>query len=186
MPSKAIKSIRDIIYYQYAKIITNSAGFGKENYGMIMSYWKKLKNGEIHWSSSVREWVHEHESANTCIYCGVEGKLSTEHILPSSRGGENITDNVVRVCKSCNSSKGSKRLYEWKGLKAKDRHHRIAEGKYLKYLYQLHEKQGTLDIETVPELCTICDMQKCCETDNSVEKLSVYCIEGCFKNIRNN
>ena len=181
MPPKAVKTVREIIYYQYAKNISNSAGFGKENYGMIMSNWKKLKSGEIHWSSSVREWLHEHENPNACIYCGAEGPLTTEHILPTIRGGEDIPDNVVRVCKTCNSSKGGKRLYEWKGLDNKDNHHRIAEGKYLKYLYSLHEKLGTLDIDNVKVLCKNCDMGKLCEQDNSVEKLSVYCIEGCFK-----
>lgn len=180
MPPPAIKSVRDIIYYQYAKIISNSAGFGKENYGMIMANWKQLKSGEIHWSTSVREWLKEHENHDICIYCGAEGKLTTEHILPTIRGGEDIIDNVVRVCKTCNSSKGGKRLYEWKGIKAKDKHHRIAEGKYLKYLYTLHEKRGTLEIETVTNLCPNCDMHKQCETDKTVEKLSVYCIEGCF------
>lgn len=181
MPPKPVKSIKDIIFYQYAKIISNSAGYGKSNYPMIMATWKKLKSGEIHWSTSVREWLKERENSNTCIYCGKEGDLTTEHILPRSRGGEDIPDNVVRVCKACNSSKRDKRLYEWKGLNSKDGHHRIAEGKYLKYLYSRHEKQGTLDVEDVKKLCSICDMQKCCEKDNSVEKLSVYCIEGCFK-----
>ncbi|MFH2141522.1 MAG: HNH endonuclease [Bacteroidota bacterium] len=186
MPQTAIKSVRDIIFYQYAKIISSSAGFGKENYGMIMSNWKKFKSGEMHWSTSVREWLREHENHNKCIYCGAEGKLTTEHILPRSKGGEDISDNVVRVCKACNSSKGDKRLYEWKGLKNKDSHHRIAEGKYLKYLYSLHEKRGTLEANTVTELCKNCDMSKLCERDYSVEKLSVYCIEGCFNNIKKN
>jgi len=181
MPPSAVKSVRDIIFYQYAKIISNSAGFGKENFRIIMSTWKKLKSGSLHWSTSVREWLHEHENPNICIYCGIDGELTTEHILPRSRGGDDIPDNVVRVCKSCNSSKGGKRLYEWKGLEAKDRHHRIAEGKYLKYLYSLHEKQGTLNIETITELCNNCDMQILCEKAETVEKLSVYCIEGCFK-----
>jgi hypothetical protein len=180
MPPKAIKSVRDIIYYQYAKIISNSSGFGKDNYGVIMSNWKKLKNGEMHWSSTVREWLREHENPNVCIYCGVEEKLATEHILPRIHGGEDIPDNVVRVCHSCNSSKGGKRLYEWKGLEHKDNHHRIAEGKYLKYLFSLHEKRGTLDIENIKELCLNCDMMVLCEKENSMEKLSVYCLEGCF------
>lgn len=180
MPPPSIKSVRDIIFYQYAKIIAESSGFGKKNYGFIMSKFKQLKSNEIHWSSSVREWLLEHEKANTCIYCGADTNLTTEHILPRSRGGENVADNVVRVCKSCNSAKGSKRLYEWKGLENKDQHHRIAEGKYLKYLYSRHEKQGTLDIANVSELCPHCDMHNLCEKENSVEKLSVYCIEGCF------
>ena len=181
MPPKAVKSVRDLIYYQYAKIVSESAGFGKNNYGFIMSTWKKLKSGEMHWSTSVREWLREHENQNICIYCGAEKDLTTDHILPKIRGGENIPDNVIRVCKSCNSSKGSKRLYEWKGLENKDNHHRIADGKYLKYLYSLHEKRGTLDVETVTELCKNCDMGVICERENTVEKLSVYCLEGCFK-----
>ena len=37
MPPPAVKSVRQIIYYQYAKIIASSSGFGKANYGMIMT-----------------------------------------------------------------------------------------------------------------------------------------------------
>ena len=70
-----------------------------------------------------------------------EKPLINQGFCTRSRGGEDIPDNSVFVCKSCNSSKGSKRLYEWKGLENKDAHHRIAEGKYLKYLYSLHEKK---------------------------------------------
>lgn len=180
MPPKAVKTVREQIFYQYAKIISEASGFGKTNYGMIMNRWKSLCSEEIHWSSSVREWLKEKENPNACIYCGETKDLTVEHILPRCCGGEDITDNVVMICKSCNSSKGGKRLYEWRGLKAKDQHHRIAEGKYLKYLYSLHEKQGTLDVSSVSELCERCNMQKCCEKENTVEKLSVFCIEGCF------
>jgi len=180
MPPPSIKTPREIIYYQYAKIISESSGFGKTNYGMIMTKWKKLVSGEIHWSSSVREWLKEKENPKQCIYCGEEKELTVEHILPKHCGGEDIPDNVVMVCKSCNSSKGKKRLYEWRGLNAKDTHHRIAEGKYLKYLYSLHERNGTLDESDVAKLCPECNMQKNCEEEDSVGKLSVYCIEGCF------
>jgi hypothetical protein len=180
MPPKSIKSIRQLIFYQYAKIISEASGFGKNNYGIIIRTCQKLESGEIHWSSSVREWLKEKENPDICIYCGEKKELTTEHILPTCCGGEDIPDNVVRVCKSCNSSKGGKRLYEWRGLEAKDTHHRIAEGKYLKYLYYRHEKQGTLDVDNVQELCHNCNMQKCCEKENTVGKLTVYCIEGCF------
>lgn len=180
MPPPYVKTVRQQIFYQYAKIIAESSGFGKTNYGMITDRWKKLCSDEIHWSSTVREWLREKENTSACIYCGEEKDLTVEHILPRCCGGEDIPDNVVMVCKSCNSSKGGKRLYEWRGLKAKDNHHRIAEGKYLKYLYLLHEKRGTLDISSVKELCEKCNMQECCEKDGSVGKLSVYCIEGCF------
>ena len=106
-------------------------------------------------------------------------KLTVDHILPRICGGEDIPDNVVSVCKSCNSSKGCKGLYEWRGLEVKDKHHRIAEGKYLKYLYSLHEKQGTLDAK-IDMLCPMCSLRKKCIEGGHEHKLTVYCIEGCF------
>jgi len=75
MPPNPIKTVREIIYYQYAKIISESSGFGKTNYGMIMAKWKQLVSGEIHWSSSVREWLKEKENPSQCIYCGEEKEL---------------------------------------------------------------------------------------------------------------
>jgi hypothetical protein len=154
---------------------------GKKNYGMIMGTYKKLCNNTMSWSSSVREWLREREHGNECIYCGAFDKLTTDHILPRSCGGEDIPDNVVRVCKSCNLGKSSKGLYEWRGLDAKDDHHRIAEGKYLKYLYSLHDGQGTLNAE-VSAMCPLCALEKKCIENRHANKLTVYCIEGCFLN----
>jgi hypothetical protein len=180
MPPSAVKTIRDLLYWQYAKIIAESAHFGKQNFSFMMSKFKALQSGQIHWSGSIREYIREHELSNQCIYCGQDSKLTLEHILPRSRGGEDNPDNVVWVCRSCNSEKGSKRLYEWKGLENKDKHHRIAEGKYLKYLFARHEDNSTLECSSVQELCTRCDMADLCRKENSVGKLSVYCLEGCF------
>lgn len=146
---------------------------------MTMSKWKQLCSGQINWSTSVREWLREKDEPTKCIYCGEEQKLTVEHILPCSCGGEDTPDNVVMVCGSCNSSKGGKRLYEFGGLNNKDKHHRIAEGKYLKNLYHLHERQGTLD-HIATEVCPKCNLGPKCQAENSVKKISVYCIEGCF------
>ena len=178
MPPPAVKTVRDLIYWQYAAIMTGAATGKKNEWALRMSFMKKLKSGEIVWSSCVHEWLLEMENSSICIYCGAPENLTTEHILPRSRGGEDVPDNVVRVCKSCNSSKGAKGLYEWKGLQEKNNHHRIAEGKYLKYLYSLHERNGTLD-KTLEELCPCCLKQKCVDEGHS-EKFTLYCIEGYF------
>jgi hypothetical protein len=178
MPPGAVKTVRDLIYWQYAAIMTGAATGRKNEWALRMSFLGKLKSGEIVWSTAVREWVLEMENPGVCIYCGAEENLTTEHILPRSRGGEDVTDNVVRVCKACNSSKGAKGLYEWKGLQEKNNHHRIAEGKYLKYLYTLHERSGTLD-KTLHDLCPCCLKEKCVEEEHG-EKFTVYCIEGFF------
>ncbi len=115
------------------------------------------------------------------MHFGNKEDLTIEHILPKNRGGPDISDNAIMVCKSCNSSKRDKRLYELKGLENKDTHHRIAEGKYLKLLYKLHEERGTLDVDNVKILCPNCDMEKLCKEAGKEGKLTVYCIEGCFK-----
>ena len=61
MPPPAVKSIKDLIFWQYAKIISESAHFGKTNYGFIMSKFNELRSGEITWSTAIREYIKEHE-----------------------------------------------------------------------------------------------------------------------------
>ena len=167
-----------MIFWQYAAIMTGAATGHKNEWALRMSFFRKLSSGELSWSTTVREWKLEAESPPVCIYCGATDALTTEHMLPRSRGGEDVFDNVVHVCKTCNSSKGAKGLYEWKGLSAKNDHHRIAEGKYLKYLYSLHERNGTLN-SMLTDICPCCLKQKCVDEAHP-DQLTVYCIEGYF------
>jgi hypothetical protein len=108
LPPSAVKTIRDLIFWQYAKIISESAGYGKKQFGFVMDRFKKLASGEINWSTSIREYIKEKEKKDICIYCENKTDLTLEHIMPRSRGGPDTTDNAVWVCKSCNSSKGDK------------------------------------------------------------------------------
>jgi hypothetical protein len=112
MPPPAVRSIEDLLFWQYSKIISESAGRGKANYGFIMDRFKELKAGQINWSTSIREYIKEREDKERCLYCGKKGSLTLEHILPRARGGPDERSNAVWVCKRCNSSKGEKRLYE--------------------------------------------------------------------------
>jgi hypothetical protein len=151
MPPPAIKTIRELIFYQYAKIIASSAGFSvKQNraayYKFLIDRQKKLTSGEINMSAILRELKAQMTScSNCCEYCGSIENLSWDHIIPRSRGGQDTVENHVLACRRCNSSKGSKGLYEWYGIDRKDELPRIVAGKYLKLLYEIHEKNGTLD-----------------------------------------
>ena len=169
--------MRDAIFWQYAKIISESAGPGKKNYGFIMDRFKKLRDGDINWSSSIREYVKEREHQGRCIYCDIEdSNLTLEHMLPRSRNGPDDPSNCVWVCRSCNSSKGDKRLYEWFGLENRNSVPRVAEGKYLSSSTRLHERQNTLN-ENPEALCPRCDLSSKCPEEG---KLTVYCLEGLF------
>jgi 5-methylcytosine-specific restriction endonuclease McrA len=46
-----------------------------------------------------------------CQYCGTEsGKLTLDHVVPRSRGGESSWENVVTSCAPCNLRKGNRML----------------------------------------------------------------------------
>lgn len=182
MPPAVVKTIKEGIYWQYAKLISKSAGFDIGERAFQMSTFLKLRDGKMKWSGAINEYVREHENKNACIYCESTEKLTLEHILPRSRGGPDITDNAVFVCKKCNSSKGAKRLYEWKGYENRDKIPGIAEGKYLKLLFGLHEKMGTLNVsrDQIQQLCCKCDLGEECKKIGKEGKLTVYCLEGIF------
>lgn len=51
---------------------------------------------------------------NKCAYCDKEHKgMNMEHVVPISKGGNNTKSNIVPACKSCNSRKNTKEVYEW-------------------------------------------------------------------------
>jgi len=47
-----------------------------------------------------------------CQYCGSTGKLTLDHVVPRSRGGDSVWENVVTSCAPCNHRKGDRLLEE--------------------------------------------------------------------------
>jgi hypothetical protein len=169
MPDREVKTIRELIYYQYSKIIVKSAlGLpdGMEakgrHYGFVKSTFKGLKYGMKSWSDIIREDRQLMDSDSyACAYCGREdGIVEWEHIVPKSLSIKlecaacdtiQAVHNQVRACPSCNSHKGKLGLYEFykksnpDNLKFYDIIPRLIEKKYLKTIYNCHECAGTLD-----------------------------------------
>lgn len=144
MPPHFIKTIETLIYYQYAKIIATASGM-KKNYPFIIKQVQLLINGIKKMSDIQKELKMQIRSQkNCCEYCGSTEDLSWDHLIPKAKKGADIIDNQVLACKKCNSSKGKKGIYEWYSLDRKDELPRLIEGKYLKMLYELHKKNGTL------------------------------------------
>jgi hypothetical protein len=66
--------------------------------------------------------IHDKEH---CFYChtrltpvihGISRlptEISKEHIIPSSKGGNNGPDNIIYACWKCNSARANKDLEEW-------------------------------------------------------------------------
>lgn len=51
--------------------------------------------------------------AKPCLYCGNKSE-HIDHIIPLSRGGKHSIGNLTGACSSCNLSKGSQFITEWK------------------------------------------------------------------------
>lgn len=185
MPPPAIKTVKDLIFWQYAKIIADSAGIGKRNWGFVMKKFKQLQEGEIFWNE-IREYLKEREKGNECIFCGKRIDLTIDHLFPRCLGGPNDEKNIVFVCRECNSSKGPRRLYEFwtskSGLEgAKYEVPRIAEGKYLKFVYGVLEENGLLNLDLndiKKQFCPRCDLRDLCVKEESAGRLSPLCLDG--------
>jgi 5-methylcytosine-specific restriction endonuclease McrA len=70
---------------------------------------RKKKAGGTITAAEIR-WLREFYNY-TCLRCGrrePEVKLTLDHVIPLVVGGKNTIDNAQLLCKSCNSSKGTK------------------------------------------------------------------------------
>jgi len=66
---------------------------------------------------TAEEWINILKEYHfKCAYCGKEFDLfdrpTRDHIIPISKGGDNIKENVVPACRSCNSKKHNKIIKE--------------------------------------------------------------------------
>jgi len=67
---------------------------------------------------------------NRCVCCGCTGKLTQDHVVPMSwPGSSNFIDNLQPLCLSCNTSKGNRRMVDYrqtpftgKGVEVEKRH----------------------------------------------------------------
>jgi hypothetical protein len=180
-----VKTLRELIYWQYAKIIADSAGMGKKRWAFVMDRFEKLKDETIFWNS-IREYVRERENPSNCFFCGAREQLSLEHLFPRTHGGPNEEKNMAWVCRTCNSSKGGRRPYEYWTLQdgleaARYDMPRLVEGKYLKFLFETLSAAGSLDLsfdDIERKVCPRCDLSALCRKTGSFHKLSPLCLDG--------
>jgi len=165
-----IRTIQDIIFYQYAKIIAKSAfcikngrEAKKKHFGFIKKTFLELKNGSKSWSDIIREDKQLVKTEKKCIYCGVRfNNLNWEHIVPKSlcikpecKVCKTIQGihNQILACRQCNSVKRTMGPYEF--FKTKYPNEKkfydllppLLEKKYLKTIYNCHKCAQTLDKE---------------------------------------
>lgn len=119
------QTFADLLYASYSGLQTlgfalakGKRRYDRECYAFRESVIKRLKAGEMKigdlYQNIIRQMTSPHDA---CWYCGRSvsdcGPLTADHIFPRMKGGENVSDNLIMVCRSCNSSKGAKDLLAW-------------------------------------------------------------------------
>ena len=119
------QTFADLLYASYSGLQTLGFAFAKGKqrydrgcYAFRESVIKRLKVDEMKisdlYQNIIRQMTSPHDA---CWYCGRSvsdcGPLTADHIFPRMKGGEDISDNLIMVCRSCNSSKGAKDLLAW-------------------------------------------------------------------------
>lgn len=64
--------------------------------------------------AAVRFFVFERDGYR-CAQCGTAEDLTIDHIYPKSLGGADTEDNLQTLCRSCNSRKGARVLWNGEG-----------------------------------------------------------------------
>lgn len=120
---KAFANFGEYLYWSYANLqmLCYAVNTGKREYDrscyMIRAKaFKAYKEGRWNIHDLLDFNVAKIQQNDFCWYCGKEmnpTKLTKDHVFPRSKGGDNDMDNIIMVCKTCNSSKGDMDLFEW-------------------------------------------------------------------------
>ena len=107
MPPKAVKTVKDLIFWEYAKLISGAALDNRKQFPFIMKKFKELQTGKIKWSEILREDLSM--DTTKCAYCNSTENLSNDHVVPKRECHFAEIHNIVKSCKTCNSSKGDRK-----------------------------------------------------------------------------
>ena len=132
---------------KHKKIVRKYYENNKDKISVYNSQWKKENKDKVNISTqkryarkhnlldnfSIKQWeICKKYFNDTCCYCGKNEKLTQDHFIPLSKGGEYTVNNIVPACRSCNSSKHIKLFNKWYPLQLF--YDKQKENKILKYL----------------------------------------------------
>ena len=140
---RSFSTVRDLIYWEYAKLISERAVGERLSYKFVNFTFRRLVDGKISPSSILTENKQLFTLGDVCAYCGATGSLQWEHIIPLALGGPDSIDNMVRACAPCNQTKGARDPYQWfLGGGRGDAIPRLVLGKFLKVVFEEYSARG--------------------------------------------
>lgn len=113
----------ELLFYSYANLQmlnyalkTGLAKYDRTCFMIRSKAYKAYREGNWTIHDLLEYNVRKIQQNDYCWYCGKlmePSKLTKDHVFPRNKGGNNDMDNIIMVCKNCNSSKGDTDLFEW-------------------------------------------------------------------------
>jgi len=71
---------------------------------------RRARLWKIDGSHTEAEWESLKETFDfKCVYCNKKTKLTKDHIIPISKGGDDYITNIQPLCSKCNTTKGNRK-----------------------------------------------------------------------------
>lgn len=125
--SEKFETFSELLFHRYAVLAAIHACLvqdvrkrGRLYFKVYHSIYKGFIDGHRKVASLTDDEKLKMKLPQCCVYCGAKENLSIDHLIPTKRGGEDIPENYVWACSSCNSSKGAKDVISW--LQSKNRY----------------------------------------------------------------
>ena len=128
----------------HAALTSGAGSYGRLHYMIRGRFRKGYLNGTMKMRPLTDDERTKIEHPTTCCYCGAEGRLTLDHVMPKFSGGADVAENISYACGSCNSSKGPRDMVMW--LVSKGRFPSVLVfRRYLKLAAQAAATAGLLD-----------------------------------------
>lgn len=112
--------VKERLYWSYANLAMAHSAINKNqdkyltvNYMIRAKLYKGLLEGRMNLGSFFDDEKVKFEVGKKCNYCGSSDNLAYDHIIPKAKLALEQSDNLLIVCKKCNSSKRDLDLLEW-------------------------------------------------------------------------
>ena len=160
MADRNVKTIRDLIWFRYAKCMARGDGPSSGQNDFIRQTIEDLRSGAREWSVITHDDSLLAGVEKKCAYCGRTTDLSHEHLVPSALTINpkcpdcdtiQTLHNKVWACRKCNAAKGTLGLYQFYQRRTSGRKRYedsippLLEKKYLKVVYDCLDCAKCLD-----------------------------------------
>jgi 5-methylcytosine-specific restriction endonuclease McrA len=121
-----LQTIGDVLFWSYANlamahaaVTQGSPNFTRTHFMIRSRLFKGLRDGTMDLGALFEDDRTKLVMPRACCYCGADGKVSLDHLIPTATGGPETSDNAVWACRRCNSAKGARDLLQWYAVRGK-------------------------------------------------------------------